>query len=186
MKEIVRLLEPREKRILAGLAALLGVLAVCLVILAWSTGGAVQRQAARVKTLDRQAGAAERERTSLRAEVSRWEDARLDSQALRRDRFYRERNGVNDLRLDLQKIFSGVGLEFPQAKFDYVELDKEQARKVEVSFNFSGSYALLKRFLADVEKQPRFLFVERVNFLNIDSSSGNLLLKVTLAAYYGI
>ena len=186
MKEIVNLLEPREKKILAGLAVLLGALAVCLAIIAWATGGTSQRQDARVKALSRQVEAADRERTSLRAEVSRWEEARLDGRALRRDRFYREKNGVNELRLDLQKIFSGVGLEFPQSKFVYAELDKEQARKVEISFNFSGSYALLKRFLADVEKQPRILFVERVNFLKIDSSSGDLLLKVTLVAYYAI
>jgi len=186
MKEIVSLLEPREKRVLAALAVALVILGVFLAVITWGSGGASVRRAAAAKALDRQAESAGRERTSWQLELSRWEDARRDSRALRRERFYRETNSINELRLDLQKIFSGVGLEFPQAKFDYSESDKEKARKVEVSFNFSGSYGLLKRFLAEVEKQPRFLFVERVNFLNIDSANGNLLLKVTLAAYYAL
>jgi len=186
MKELVSLLEPKEKKILAGLSVLLGALAVCLLALALGSGGASHGRKGTVDTLSRDFEAADRERTSLRQELFLWEEARRDGLALRKDRFYRERNGINELRLDLQEIFTGVGLEFPPAKFDYLELDKEKARKVEVSFNFSGSYGLLKQFLADVEKQPRFLFVERINFLNIDSGSGNLLLKITLAAYYAI
>jgi len=186
MKELVSLLEPKEKKILAGLSVLWGALVIFLVAFALGAGGASHRRVATVRTLSRESEAAGRERTSLRLELSLWEEARRDGQALRKDYFYRETNGINELRLDLQKIFAGVGLEFPQAKFDYSELGKEKARKVAVSFNFSGSYGLLKQFLADVEKQPRFLFVERVNFLNIDTGSGNLLLKITLAAYYAI
>jgi Tfp pilus assembly protein PilO len=186
MKELISLLEPKEKKTLAGLSVLLGALVVCLLALALGSGGASHRRAAKVKTLSREVEAARRERTSLRLELSRWEEARRDGQVLRKDRFYRETNGINELRLDLQKVFTGVGLEFPQAKFDYSELNKEKARKVAVSFNFSGSYGLLKQFLDNVEKQPHFLFVERINFLNIDTGSGNLLLKITLAAYYAI
>jgi hypothetical protein len=184
MKELVNLLESREKRTLTVLAAVLGALVVCLLALALGSEGASRHQEATVKSLRGEVEAADAERTSLQLEFSRWEEARRDSHALRKDRFYRETTGVNELRLDLQKVFSGVGLDFPQAKFDYTELGKEKARKVAVSFNFSGSYGLLKQFLAEVEMQQRFLFVERIHFLNIDAGSGNLLLKITLAAYY--
>jgi Tfp pilus assembly protein PilO len=186
MKELVKFLEPGERKFLVGLSVLLGALLVFLLAFTLGAGGAFSRRAAAVNSLRRQFQSADRERTALRQEFSQWEEAGRDGLALRQDRFYRESNGINELRLDLQEVFSGVGLEFPQAKFDYSELEKEKARKVAVSFNFSGSYGLLKQFLAEVEKQPRFLFVERINFLNIDTGSGNLLLKITLAAYYAI
>ncbi|MGB9004297.1 MAG: GspMb/PilO family protein [Candidatus Aminicenantales bacterium] len=186
MKELVKFLEPGERKILAGLSALLGALLVFLLAFSLAAGGAFSRRVSAVNSLRRQFQSADRERTALRQEFSQWEEAGRDGLALRQDRFYRESNGINELRLDLQEVFSGVGLEFPQAKFDYLEFEKEKARKVAVSFNFSGSYGLLKQFLAEVEKQPRFLFVERINFLNIDTGSGNLLLKITLAAYYAI
>ena len=90
------------------------------------------------------------------------------------------------MRLSLQGIFSGAGLGFPEANFDYSELAKERARKVTVSFIFQGTYGRLKNFLAAVEREDRFLFVEHVVFQNIDPDTGSLRLRVTLAAYYAI
>jgi hypothetical protein len=183
MRELFNRLEKGQKRVLAWGAGFLAAALVFLLVAALGSPRSARRRAAEAGTLRRQWTAAESERDGRRLEVARWEEARRDLEMLRNERFYRERSGVNELRLDLQKLFSGAGMRTPETKFDYAALEKERARKVSIAFNFEGSYARLKGFLAAVEREDRFLFVERIIFQNIDSATGSLLLKVTLAAY---
>lgn len=184
MNNAADLLTPKDRRILAGLGA------VCLLaILFLVLGGLGQRRGARTR-LESLAAAqnetrlAEAARDSARTEWQSWEDARLDLAGLRRDYFYRRADGIARLRLDLQKIFNSLGLAPADVKFDYTDYDKEAAQKVTVTFTFSGSYGLLRRFLFAVEKFPKLLFAERVDFLSIETRSGALNLKIALTAYY--
>lgn len=186
MRELFSLLEQRQKRTLAWGAGFLAAALVFLVFGVLGSPRSLERRAAEVGTLRRQMEPADRERAALSEEVARWEEARRDLETLRGERFFAEEGGVGELRLSLQKIFSGAVLGSPQIKFDYATLEKEKARKVSITFNFQGSYGRLKDFLAEVEREDRFLFVERIVFSNIDSDTGNLLLKVTLAAYYAL
>jgi len=55
---------------------------------------------------------------------------------------------------------------------------------VMVSFNFKGSYFSLKRFLSSVEEFPKFLIIEKIDFINIETQSGILGLRILLAGYY--
>jgi Tfp pilus assembly protein PilO len=52
------------------------------------------------------------------------------------------------------------------------------------TFQISGPYALIKRFVYEVEHFPRFLIVEKVDFVDIQRQSGALKLKITLAGYF--
>jgi len=186
MRELFRLLEPRQKRILAWAAGVLAAAVLFLIFAFLGSPRRLERRSAEVQVQSRQLEMAEAERTARRAEVSQWKEARRDIETLRKKSFFAEEEGVNALRLVLQEIFSRAGLRSPETKFDYATLEKEEARKVSITFNFEGSYSRLKEFLAEVEKEDCFLFVERIVFMNIDSGGGNLLLKMTLAAYYAL
>jgi len=53
-----------------------------------------------------------------------------------------------------------------------------------ISFDIKGSYLSLKRFIHSVEEFPKFLLIEKIDFLNIDARGNVLELRVVLAGYY--
>jgi hypothetical protein len=57
-------------------------------------------------------------------------------------------------------------------------------KKVSATFNLRGSYVSLKRFIHTVEEFPKFLLIERIDFLDIDTARDALVLRVVLAGYY--
>jgi Tfp pilus assembly protein PilO len=77
-------------------------------------------------------------------------------------------------------------MDIPQINYRYLDLEKVPIKKIVLSFNYSGTYAELKRFLAIVERFHKFLAVEKIDFQKADAESGVLNLKLTLAGYYEI
>lgn len=115
---------------------------------------------------------------------SSWEATRKDLEETKAKYLYGGDKGIQDLRLDLQQLFQETGVRSPQVAYEYFDFPKERVRRVHVSFSFSGSYFLLKRFLHAVEQFPKFVFVERIDFLDVNSLSGRIELKIILAGYY--
>ena len=56
--------------------------------------------------------------------------------------------------------------------------------KVTATFQISGPYHLMKRFVHSVEIFSKFLIVEKIDFADINMQSGGLKLKIVLAGYY--
>jgi Tfp pilus assembly protein PilO len=186
MKSIADHLDKRERRNLAGLG-----LVFVLALLFFFLGGLGQRRGyfqARdsLASLQADARTARDTRDAAQAEAHRWDEAGLDLAALHKDYFYHQGEGISRLRLDLQQLFNSLSLSTSDVKFDYVDYEKDKAQKVSVTFTFTGSYALLRRFLFAVEEFPRLLFVERIAFVSIDPASGLLNLKIAVAAYYDL
>jgi Tfp pilus assembly protein PilO len=186
MKSIVEYLAPRERRNLAGISLLF-----VLALLFFFFGALGQRRGYlraqdSLASLQADARTAEAARDAAQAEWRRWDEARLDLVTLHKDYFYHQGEGITKLRFDLQKLFNSLGLNTSDVKFDYVDYEKDKAQKVSVTFTFTGSYALLRRFLFAVEEFPRLLFVERITFVSIDPASGLLNLKIAVAAYYDL
>lgn len=183
MKELISLLDVRERRIMAVLCALL---AASLLFLAFvlvkerSTAGRIlknlQNEKLNYKKLDT-------ERNDAGRDFQEWQAAVRDMEELKKSYFYEEKFAGQDLRLDLQQIFNLAGVNWSQVKYDYSDLTAEDIRKVDVSFVFSGSYESLKKFLDTVERHPRFLFVERISFTTISLQAGQLEAKINLAGY---
>jgi hypothetical protein len=67
--------------------------------------------------------------------------------------------------------------------FDYADWEKE-SKRARVSFTLAGPYVSLKRFIHQVEIHPKFLMIERVDFRDIDTQSGQIELNLVLAGYY--
>lgn len=118
------------------------------------------------------------------SEWLRWQEARLDIDEIREKYLYKNNDIFQQVRVDLQKIFQQSRIHIFQIRYDYAELKTEGVKKVTVSFNLKGSYFSLKRFLNSIETFPKFLIVEKVDFLNIEAKGKGLELRISLAGYY--
>jgi Tfp pilus assembly protein PilO len=181
-----RVLSDKERRALGRLAV------AALIFLALGLVLAVRQRSAFARAEDALAEAqtgrrrAEAALAKARAEGLRWQEAARDLKQFRGSYFYEEETGIQALRQDLSRIFQEAGLRVAQIDYDYGDVAKSRIGRIVANFNFSGSYAALKKFLALIEKFPRFLAVERLDFLNPGTESGVLTVKITLAGYYEI
>ena len=184
MKELFKLLTGKEKRTLSVIAGALVL--VLLVFLSVSLGAmrSYGRSKASLTRLTTELGKARESWDQARAESGRWEEAKGDLEAFRTKYFYDDKQGIRDLRLDLEKVFAEAEIRVFQISYKYANLEKGKARKVVAAFTFRGSYATLKRFLAVIEEFPKFLILERIDFPNTGSETGTLELKIELAGYY--
>jgi len=177
--------EERDKRAIVRLtAAALVVLAVALTLFVRTKGEHTRLRASLVRLESDRAEAVEA-RSEAEAEWLRWQEAVEDLEMLGTEYFYSAKDGVTALRLDLQRLFALAGLTVSDIGYGYSDLDKEQATKTVVTFNYSGSYAGFKRLVGIIERFPRFLVIERIDFQKTGSDGGPLVCKLTLAGYYG-
>ncbi|MFQ6108913.1 MAG: hypothetical protein ACE5L7_05105 [Candidatus Aminicenantales bacterium] len=184
MKEIFDILSEKEKRIL-GLVTILLIIPV--VFLLFVAGGekrayfrALDSLTAKEKTY--QDLVSKNEETQK--EWLRWQEAVQDIKDIREKYFYKDNDIFEVLRSDLEELFNQSGIQVSRKNYDYAELKKGNLKKVIIAFDWKGSYFALKRFLHSVEKFSKFLVVEKIDFLNIDSQTGMLELKIALAGYY--
>jgi hypothetical protein len=119
-----------------------------------------------------------------KADRELWREAAQDMDELKRTRFYSDVKGFQDLRPDLQALFDASGIAVGEMNFGYTDYPREALRRVTVEFVFNGTYAALKSFLDRVERQPKFLYVEKIDFQNIGLQPGQLELKITMVGYY--
>jgi len=140
----------------------------------------VERQEGREKT----AAAAELKLAEGAAKWAQWQDAYKDIKDLKKKYFYREGEEAGELRLDLQKVFSSAGINSRSYRYSYANLEKERIKKINVTFTFTGTYPVLKRFLQTLEQFPKFLLLEKIEFLKIRGDGTMLELRIVLAAYY--
>jgi hypothetical protein len=115
---------------------------------------------------------------------AQWQKAYRDIKDLKDKHFYHEGEEASELRLDLQKIFSTAGITSRTYRYSYASLEKEKIRKINVTFTFTGTYPILKRFLQTLEQFPKFLLLEKIDFLKIGGDGAMLELRIVLAAYY--
>ena len=184
MKNLVDRWSPGERRT-AAVLALAGGLGLLLLLFTFiqirhAANGAASRLAG--IEADHQRLAPSWARTKADREL--WRQAALDMDELKRTRFYSEVKGYQDLRPDLQALFDASGLSVGEMIFGYTDYPREGMRRVTVEFLFHGTYPILKAFLDRVERHPRFLFVEKIDFQNIGLQPGMLELKITMAGYY--
>jgi hypothetical protein len=119
-----------------------------------------------------------------KADRELWREAAQDMDDLKKTRFYSDAKGFQDLRPDLQTLFDASGIAVGDMAYGYTDYPREGLRRGTVEFIFNGTYAALKSFLDRVERQPKFLFVEKIDFQNIGLQPGILELKITMAGYY--
>lgn len=184
MKEIIDSLNDKEKKTLVLLCLLVAAAFLFLLLISLPQKADFSQTLSSLAAKEKEYELPSRKSFERKEEWLRWQEAQRDLEELKAKYFYDDKKGFGRLRLDLQQLFDEAGIHVPRIKYDYSELKKEKARKVMISFNLRVSYLSLKRFVNAVEAFPKFLFVEEVDFLEVDSSRETLELKVVLTAYY--
>jgi len=184
MNAIFDRLNGKERKTLERLAAAVLLAVILFVFLAMRQRTAYFETQDAVKSLQDGLRRGEKSQAETKAEWLRWQEAGRDLDAFRTSYFYEEKTIFQKLRLDLRGIFGQSGMDVPLISYRYSDLEKVDIKKVVVTFSYSGTYAELKRFLAILERFPRFLAVEKIDFQRSDAETGLLNLKLTLAGYY--
>lgn len=185
MKEIFEILDQKERRIIGLLCLLLLAALFSLFFIAIGEKRAYFRTLDSLSVKKKDYEKLSREQDLKEKEWQRWQEAPSDMDEIRAKYFYKDNDVFQQVRLDLQKIFNQTGIRVSQKKYDYAELEKsENVKRVVVSFNLKCSYFSLKRFLSSVEQFPKFLIIEKIDFINIETQGGVLGLRILLVGYY--
>jgi hypothetical protein len=184
MNGLFNLLTPKERRTASTVGAALGAAACLFLIFALRERGAAGRAAAALAGAESEYLTLVREQADAHREWQVWADARKDIAAIKADRLYAGRTVIQDLRRDLQRIFDEAGIAAEDITYGYADLVKGILQEVTVEFRFSGNYPTLIRLLGTVERLPRFVHVEKIDFLNIGNPFGAIDVRVGLAGYY--
>ncbi len=186
MKELFRLLNGKERRTLGVLAAASILALLVLVFVGAGEMRNYRRAAASARKLAADLVKADAARDEAGNEARRWEEAGRALEKLRTERFYDETREIRDLRRDLERVFGEAGIRVSRIVYRYSNLGKGKMKKVVAGFTFGGTYGGLKRFLSAIERSPKFLTIERIDFPNTGQDTGALQLKIELAAYYAM
>ena len=185
MKELFDLLDAKERQLLVLLCILLSAVLVFHSAFALKEKRTYFRS---VKSLPIQEKEFERirEQTSeKKREWVMWDEARRDSVEIGTKYFYREDKNINELRQDLRRIFQNAQVQIlSDLRFEYDEFQDSEMKIVKVSFTMAGPYFSLKKLIHQVEMHPKFLMIERIDFMNINTQSGRIELRIELAGYY--
>ncbi|MFC2169096.1 hypothetical protein ACFLRM_00825 [Acidobacteriota bacterium] len=185
MTEIFNLLIQKEKKILGVLCLLL----VCVFVFYFVAQREKNTYLHEVDSLSAKEGdfkkiseiATEREN-----EWRKWQEAQIDLDELREDYFFSNKDGFKQIRLDLQKMFNQARINAPQMKFNYVDFEEEKIKKTIITFDVTGTYFSLKKFIHTIEEFPKLLVIEKIDFQDIDPEEERLKLRFILAGYYEI
>ncbi len=184
MKDLFKTLGEKEKAQLQ-LVGLLFLIAL-FIFLIFSLG---QRRSYHLLAIQLQAGektaaAAADNRARSEAGWKQWEQTSQDIQILQDSYFYHEDQAMNELRRDLEKIFLDSGINSRAFRYNYANLEKGRFGRISVTFNFTGTYPILRRLVQTLERYPKFLVLEKIDFLTISGGGTMLELRIVLAGYY--
>jgi Tfp pilus assembly protein PilO len=185
MKELFDLLEAKERQFLAALCILLAA------VLIFYSGFALKAKRVyfrSVESLPSQQEEYERikdKNSEKKRERMMWNEARQDVAHIEEKYFYREDGNINELREDLREILRNAQIQVTSdLRFEYSEFEGREMNTVKVSFRMTGFYFALKKLLYSIEQYPKFIMVERIDFLDIDTQSGMIELRIELMGYY--
>ena len=184
MRKMFDLLDNREKKTLSFLCALLAGMLLFLFLFSLPQRRSYFNDLSSLKAKEKDYEQLNMTKMEKEGELLRWQEARLDMDELKTKYFYDDKEGFEPLRLDLEQLLRRASINISGKKYGYSEFKGETIKKVNVTFNVKGPYLSLKRFIHSVEEFPKFLFIEKIDFLNIDAGGNVLELKVVLAGYY--
>jgi Tfp pilus assembly protein PilO len=184
MKEIFNVLNENERRLLRLLVlSLLFVLVFFFLVSLGQRRGYLDLKS-ELQVREKVASEAAKSRNASAEEWARWEEAYRDMVELKKTFFFKENEGVNELRVDLQKILAESGIAARSIRYNYANLEKGSFKRINVTFTFTGSYLILKRFLDTIERFSKFLLLEKIDFMKVSAGGSVLELRIILAGYY--
>ena len=163
------------------------MLAAALIFLLF-VASAPKREYLRIKGRERLAqqrmDVLEKELNQRKQILRNWEATLADLQSLREKNLYSGDDALFQIRLDLEKIFQANNMIIPDLEYEYESFPDSGLGLIKLGFIMTTDYNRLKRFIYAVESFPRFLMLEKIDFLEIDSGSGRLRLRLQVAGWY--
>ena len=184
MKEIFEQLRQKERRLLIVLCLLLSLALIFYIFIARGMKESYTQAQERLAAQSRNFQTLDASRQEKKVEWRRWRLALKDMEGLRSEYFYDGETISQDMRRDILSIFREADIPVPDIRYLYSEGTNQQLGGATATFQISGPYALIKRFIYAVEHFPKFLIVEKVDFVDVQRQSGALKLKISLAGYY--
>lgn len=184
MREIISLLRQRERKIVGGLSILAAAALLFYIFFARGVKGGYARTQNELQATQSKYRSADSARNEKKADWEMWERTRTDLEELRSEYFYSPETISRELRKDIEELFASIGIPTSDIRYRYQERTQGKIAKVTATFQVSGPYYLMKKFVYSVEHFPKFLIMEKIDFSEINRQSGGLKLKITLAGYY--
>ncbi len=184
MSGLTDLLDRKEQRALAGLGLFLVLGLLALFVFSLGERRDYFRNQAELADQEKRFAEIDGRRQKSKSGWSAWEEARKDIQDVRKNWLYSEQEGIKQLTLDVHKILGEAGMGTTGFQYEYLDMREEYLRRVNVSFQVSGTYPALKRLLDEVEKFPKFLMIDRVDFTNSFDEGNRIELRIVMAGYY--
>lgn len=179
------LLNQKDRKILTALGLLVVAGLVFLFLFGFRQKMAYTKSANSLSRLRNDLAALSASSSEKQAEWKKWEQTQHDIEELRKKYFYQEKDGIIRLRRDLQKVLLESRIRASDKRYEYFQAKRiEGVKGVRVRFQTFSSYNDLKKFIHSVEIFPRFLVLDRIDFLDLDSSGGGIKLNVSLTGYY--
>lgn len=181
------LLRTEEKALLRKLGLATVLLAAAGLVLFIRIRGHCAGLKAGIFEVAERIAATERQASDAGREFGAWDQAARDIAEVRSGRLFPKASAGQDIRLELQRILDAAGARIGEVNFAYGDPgDKDRLGKISVTFVYSGSYEGLKRLLAVVEAEPKFLVIEKLDFMDTGGRSSEMKIKFTVAGYYEI
>ena len=184
MNGIFELLERKDRRILGVICLFLILSLVYLFVVALGAKRSYFESLDNLAAKKESARKMEEFKREKNAEWLKWQKTLRDVKALKEKYFYKDKEGISPLMRDTQQILNSARIRVSQKRYDYADLKDSVYGIVRVSFETAGSYRALKKFIHSVEAFPRFLVVQKIDFLDVDTLSGGVKVRVALVAYY--
>ncbi len=184
MKELIDLLTRRDRIFLGGLCLALAVVLVFDVFFAGARKKAYFSASHSLSSARASLQTFEEGLKKRKAEEGKWLQTQKDLEDVKVHYLYSEEGILTQARLDLEKIFRKTGIPSPALEYEYEQAKNETIQTLYISFVISESYFKLRQFIHAVETFPKFIILEKVDFLDVDAGSGTLRLRITLAEYY--
>jgi hypothetical protein len=184
MNEIFDLMRQKERKALLVLFLLLALALLFYIFIARGLKGSYAQAEVGLATRKKAFQEIDDERKAQKIEWRQWQMAYKDIDKLRNRYFYSRDTISQDLRGDIARIFQGARIPVPDIRYSYSEHGDQKISSGIATFQISGPYVQIKRFIFGVEKFPKFLILEKIDFVDINQAAGVLKLKITLAGYY--
>ncbi len=184
MNGIFELLERKDRRVLGALCLFLILALIYFFVVAQGSKRSYHASLDQLAAKKESAQKIRRTRREKNAEWLKWHGTLRDMEELKAKYFYKDKEGISPLMRDTQQIFNSARIQVSQKRYDYADLEEGVYRIVRVTFETAGTYTALKKFIHSVETFPRFLVVQKIDFLDLDPLSGGIKVRVALVAYY--
>ncbi len=185
MKELFDLLTAKERRGLTVVCILLSVSLIFHLTFAVREKRTYLRSVESLPSKQREYENILEMNNGKKAEWLRWDEARREIPQIEKVYFYRSADVANEVRLDLRKLFQVTNVRcVSDLRFDYSDEKSERMKRVQVRFTLAGTYYALKKFIYEVERRPKFLMVEKIDFNDVTPQGGFIELVIVLAGYY--